>query len=101
VDEGGPEGRSKAQQSGSRANGTSAAMTDAGGDAMRSMALDPASATRQTVQAVRGHPYLTALLLLLFGAVYRGTVVRQPTARVTRRSDAPVWPPFQARAAPP
>jgi hypothetical protein len=47
-------------------------MADAGGDAMRSMTLDPASATRETVQAVRRHPYLTALLLLMFGAAIGG-----------------------------
>jgi hypothetical protein len=36
------------------------------------MALDPASATRQTLGAVRRHPYVTALLLLMFGAVIVG-----------------------------
>jgi hypothetical protein len=47
-------------------------MADAGGDATRSMTLDPASATRETVQAVRRHPSLAALLLLMFGAAVVG-----------------------------
>jgi hypothetical protein len=72
VDEGGPEGRSKAQPSGSRASGSFGAMADAGGDAMRSMALDPVSATSQTLAAVRRHPYVTSLLLLMLGAAIVG-----------------------------
>jgi hypothetical protein len=71
VDEGGAEGSPKAQQRGSSA-GMFGAMADAGGYAMRSLAMDPVSATRQTLGAVRRHPYVTALLLLLFGAVIFG-----------------------------
>jgi hypothetical protein len=72
VDEGGAEGSPKVHESGSGAAGTFGAMANAGGDAMRSMAMDPVSATRQTLGAVRRHPYLTALLLLVFGAVIVG-----------------------------
>lgn len=72
VDEGGAEGSPKVPQRGPGATGTFGAMADAGGDAMRSMAMDPASATRQTRGAVRRHPYVTALLLLIFGAVIVG-----------------------------
>jgi hypothetical protein len=39
---------------------------------MRSMAMDPVSAARQTLGAVRRHPYMTAVLVLLFGAVIAG-----------------------------
>jgi hypothetical protein len=72
VDEGGPEGKPTAQEAGSGARGTFGTMAGAGGDAMRSMAMDPVSAARQTVGAVRRHPYLTALLLLMFGAAIVG-----------------------------
>jgi hypothetical protein len=72
VDEGGGEGPQKATKSPSRANGTLGDMADAGGEAMRSMAMDPVSATRQTFAMVRRHPYMTAMLLLLFGAVIAG-----------------------------
>jgi hypothetical protein len=72
VDEGGAEGSPQIQQSGFGPTGTFGAMADAGGDAMRSMAMDPVSATRQTLGAVRRHPYVTALLLLVFGAVIVG-----------------------------
>ncbi len=69
VDEGGPDGSSKNQ---SRGTGTFGAVADASGDAMRSMAMDPVSAARQTLGAVRRHPYMTAVLVLLFGAVIAG-----------------------------
>jgi hypothetical protein len=71
VDEGGAEGP-KVQHGESGATGTFRAMANAGGDAMHSMAMDPVSATRQTLGAVRRHPYVTALLLLMFGAVIVG-----------------------------
>jgi hypothetical protein len=72
VDEGGPDGSSKPQQSESRGTGTFGAVADASGDVMRSMAMDPVSAARQTLGAVRRHPYMTAVLVLLFGAVIAG-----------------------------
>jgi hypothetical protein len=50
------------------------AIADESGDAMRSMAMDPVSATRQTFGMVRRHPYMTAVLLLLFGTVIAGLV---------------------------
>jgi hypothetical protein len=71
IDEGGAEGP-KVQHRESGATGTFGAMADAGGDAMRKMAMDPVSATHQTLAAVRRHPYVTALLLLMFGAVITG-----------------------------
>jgi hypothetical protein len=71
IDEGGAEGP-KVQHRESGATGTFGAMANAGGDAMRSMAMDPVSATRQTLGAVRRHPYVTALILLMFGAVIVG-----------------------------
>ncbi len=52
--------------------GTLGAMADAGGDAMRSMAMDPVSATRQTLAAVRRHPYIAAVLLLGLGVIIAG-----------------------------
>jgi hypothetical protein len=73
VDEGGGQGPRKAAPGPSpRANGTLGATADAGGEAMRSMAMDPVSATRQTFGLVRRHPYITALILLLFGAAIAG-----------------------------
>ncbi len=73
IDEGGGEGPTKATQGPiPSANGTLGAMADAGGEAMRSMAMDPVSATRQTFGMVRRHPYITALILLLFGAAIAG-----------------------------
>jgi hypothetical protein len=72
VGEGGAKGSPKVQQSGSGATGTLGAMAEAGGNVMRSLAMDPVSATRQTLGAVRRHPYVTALLLLMFGAVIVG-----------------------------
>ena len=75
VDEGGREGSPKFRHRDSRGTGTFGAMADAGGDAMRSMAMDPVSAARQTFGAVRRHPYMTPVLLLLFGAVIVGLVL--------------------------
>ncbi len=73
IDEVGVEGPPKATPSRSpRANGTLGAMADAGGEAMRSMAMDPVSATRQTFGMVRRHPYITAMVLILFGAAIAG-----------------------------
>jgi hypothetical protein len=72
VDEGGVEGPQNTARSPSRANGTLGDMAEAGGEAMRSMATDPVSATRQSFDMARRHPYITALLLLLFGAVIAG-----------------------------
>jgi hypothetical protein len=61
VDEGGGQGPWKATPSpSSRANGTLGAMADAA-RRLRSMAMDPVSATRQTFGMVRRHPYITAL----------------------------------------
>ena len=69
VDEGGREGSPRVQQVGSGAIGTLGAMADAGGEAMRSMAMDPVSATRQTFGAIRRHPYMAALFLFWLAAV--------------------------------
>lgn len=66
---GGREGSLKRQMGESRPVGTIGAIANAGGDAMRSMAMDPAPATRRTLAAVRRHPYVAAILLLGFGAI--------------------------------
>jgi hypothetical protein len=73
IDESAGEATLKATPSPSpRANGALGAMADAGGEAMRSMAMDPVWATRQTFGMVRRHPYITAMVLLLFGAAIAG-----------------------------
>lgn len=69
VDEGGREGLLKVQLREPREIGTLGAIANACGDAMRSMAMDPVSATRQTLATVRRHPYVAAVLLLGFGAI--------------------------------
>lgn len=69
VDEGGREGPLKVQPREPREIGTLGAITGACGDAMRSMSMDPVSATRQALATVRRHPYLAAVLLLGFGAI--------------------------------
>ena len=72
ADEGGRGGSLTVQQGDCHATGILQTIADVGGDAMRSMAMDPVSATRQTLVAVRRHPYVAALLLLAFGAVIAG-----------------------------
>lgn len=69
VDESGREGPLKVQLRESREIGTLGAMANAGGDAMRSMAMDPVSATRQTLAAVRRHPFVAAVMLLGLAAI--------------------------------
>jgi hypothetical protein len=72
TDEGGTEGAQRAHPDGTRATGAFGAMAEAGGDAMRSMAMDPGFAARQAFGAVRRHPYVTAVLLLGLGALILG-----------------------------
>lgn len=67
VDEGGKEPPSMMRRARDQATAFVGAQSEAGRQAMQSMTLDPASARRQVVEAVRAHPYLAAGLL--FGLI--------------------------------
>ena len=74
VDEGGKERPSTMRRAQDQATAFLGAQSEAGRQAMQSMTLDPSSARRQVIDAVRTHPYLAAALLFGFIALIANLV---------------------------
>ena len=73
TNEGGSEGNLRNTNGERREVGTLETIAGVGNEAMRSMSMDPVSATRQTLAALRRNPYIAAVLLIGLGAIIAGT----------------------------